>query len=109
MGTIGDFVIDSVIMEGNKIKGFAVYPLYGESNFKSVRMIMIGHSLNTFRTDAHDLLLHNPTNQNQEFYKIIIEDVDNNGFPIIQKITDDDALKVFEQLPTYQPLPGDAH
>jgi len=108
MGTVGDFVIDSVIMEEDKIKGFAVYPLYGENNFKSVRMIMRGPSLNTFRTEAHDLYLHNPINQDNEFYKITIEDIDTNDFPIIQKISDVNVLKIFEQLPTFQPLPGDA-
>lgn len=109
MGSIGDFVIDSIILEENKIKGFAVYPLYGDNNFKSVRMVMQGHSLNTFRTDAHDLFLHNPTNSNQEFYKIIIEDVDNDGFPKIQKISDKNVLRIFNEIPTYQPLPGDAY
>ncbi len=108
MGVIGDFVIDSVIMEKNKIKGFAVYPLYGEKNFKSVRMIMIGASLNKFKTNAHDLFLWNPTNQNQEFYKIIINDVDPNEFPQLQTITDDNVLKIFNQLPIYKPRPGDA-
>ncbi|MDH3764233.1 MAG: hypothetical protein OER82_00285 [Nitrosopumilus sp.] len=108
MGTVGNFVIDSVIMEEGKIKGFAVYPLYGENNFKSVRMIMCDFSLNTFRTEAHNLYLHNPTNQDNEFYKISIEGIDTNGFPIIQKISDDNVLKIFKQLPTFQSLPGDA-
>ncbi len=108
MGSIGDYVIDSVIMEENKIKGFAVYPLYGDNNFKSVRMVMIGHSLNTFRTEAHDIFLHNPTNPNQEFYKITIEDIDDNGFPKIQEISDTNVLKIFKEIPAYQQLPGDA-
>ena len=109
MGILGDFVIDSVIKEDDKIKGFAVYPLYGEKNFKSVRMIMRDFSLNTFRTEAHDLFIHNPTNLDNEFYKIIIEDIDSSGFPTIQKIIDKEVLRIFEQLPNYQPLPGDAN
>lgn len=108
MGSTGDFVIDSVIMQENKIKGFAIYPLYGDNYFKSVRMVMEGHSLNTFRTEAFDLFLHNPTNFNQEFYKITIEGIDDNGFPKIQEITDINVSKIFKQLPTFQPLPGDA-
>jgi len=108
MGTVGNFIIDSVIMEEGKIKGFAVYPLYGENNFKSVRMIMRDFSLNTFRTETHDLYLHNPTNQDNEFYKITIEDIDTNGFPIIQKIYDENVLNIFKQLPDFHSLPGDA-
>jgi len=107
MRSVGNFVIDSVIIEDSKIKGFAVYPLYGEQNFNSSRMIMRAPSLNTFRTDAHDLYLHNPTNQDNEFYKITIEDVDSNDFPIIQKISDAKVSNIFKQLPTFQPLPGD--
>lgn len=109
MGTIEDFIIDSVIFEEDKIIGFAVYPLYGENNFKSIRMIMKNFSLNSFRTDAHDLYLYNTSGSNSEFYKIIIEDIDEKGFPIIQKITDSEVLKIFEHLPTFQPLPGDAN
>lgn len=109
MGTIGDFIIDSVIMEENKIKGFAVYPLYGDDNFKTIRMVMLGHSLNTFRTEAHDLFLHNPTNPNHEFYKIIIEDVDEDGFSKIQNISDKNVLRIFKEIPKYYPLPGDAN
>ena len=109
MGTVGNFVIDSVIMEEGKIRGFAVYPLYGENNFKSVRMVMRGPGLNTFRTEAHDLYLHNPTNQDNEFYKITIEDIDKEDFPIIQKIANEEVLRIFNQLPTFQPLPGDAN
>ena len=109
MGTVGNFIIDSVIIEEGKIRGFAVYPLYGESNFKSVRMVMRGPGLNTFRTEAHDLYLHNPANQDNEFYKITIEDIDKEDFPIIQKITNEEVLRIFNQLPTFQPLPGDAN
>jgi hypothetical protein len=96
MGTIGDFVIDSVIFEDNKILGFAVYPLYVDNYFKSIRSVMKSHSLNTFRIDAHDLYLHNPLGSASEFYKIIIEDIDEKGFPIIQKISDSEFLKYFK-------------
>ena len=108
MGTIGDFVIDSVIFEDSKIMGFTVYPLYWDSNFKSIRSVMKSHSLNTFRTDAHDLYLHNPLGLDSEFYKITIENIDDEGFPIIQKITDSKILEIFGNLPKFQALPGDA-
>ena len=108
MQTSRNFVIDSVIFENGKIIGFAVYALYGDNNFNSIRMVMKGHSLNSFRTNAEDLYLHNPLGSDSEFYKITIEDIDEKGFPVIQKIIDSEILKIFESLPKYQKLPGDA-
>ena len=107
MGTIGDFVIDSVIYENGKIFGFAVYPLYGENNFKSIRMIMKGHSLNVFRTEAEDLYLHNINETKSEFSKIVIETIDKDGFPKIQGI-DGEILQILKNLPKFEQLPGDA-
>ena len=49
-----------------------------------------------------------PTNPNQEFYKIVIENIDNDGFPKIQTITDKVVSRIFNEIPIYQPLPGDA-
>ena len=98
-------MIDSVVKKGGRIKGFAVYPLYGSNYFKSIRIVMIGHALNS---KIKHIFLYKPVCSGSEFHEIKIESIDNDGFLDIQEISDDVALKAFVNLPEYDKLPGDA-
>ena len=99
-------MIDSVVKEDGRIKGFAVYPLYGDDYFKSIRMVMVGHELNSRIKDR--IFLHKPSRSDSEFYEIKIKSIDNDGFLDMQEISDDVASKTFMNLSEYDKLPGDA-
>ncbi len=94
-----DFVIDSIIKENGNIIGFAMWALYGDSKFKSVRFVHRYEELNVFRTKAHDLLLTISPSKKE---KIEIISANRNEPLKFTKLTQE-AQKILEQLPEYEP------
>ena len=97
------FVIDSVIKENGNLVGFAMWALYGDSNFRRMRFVHRYEELNTFRTPAYDLLLA-ITPFKKEKIKII--SANRNEPTKLGKLTID-AQKVFDQVPEYHPAEYD--
>ena len=98
-----DFVIDSVIKENGNIVGFAMWALYGDSYFKSMRFVDKYESLNVFRTKAHDLLLTISPSKKE---RIEIISANRNEPLKFAKLTPE-GQKVLEQLPEYEPASHD--
>lgn len=97
------FVIDSIIKENGNLVGFAMWALYGDSNFQSMRFVHKHEELNSFRTPAFDLfLLISP------FKKEKIEILSaNRNEPIKLGKLSQTAQKAFDKLPEYQPAQND--
>ncbi len=98
-----DFVIDSVIKENGSVIGFAMWALYGDSNFRRMRFVHRHEDLNSFRTQAHDLLLAITPFKKE---KIEIISANRNEPVKLGKFTED-AQRVFDKLPEYQPAEYD--
>lgn len=97
------FVIDSVIRENGNLVGFAMWALYGDQYFRSMRFVHRHQDLNSFRFGPEDLFL-----VLTPFKKEKIEVISaNRNEPVqIEKLSKE-AQIAFDKLPEYQPGPND--
>ena len=97
------FVIESVIKENSNLIGFAMYALYGDAYFRSMRFVQRYVDLNSFRFGPNDLLLALAPFKKE---KIEIINADRNQPVQLGKLSEE-AQIVFDKLPEYQPGPND--
>jgi len=97
------FVIDSVIKEKGNLVGFAMWSLYGDSYFRSMRFVHRYQDLNCFRFGPEDLFV-SLTPFKKEKIEILSA---NRNEPIKLGKLSEEAQKVFDKLPEYQPAQND--
>lgn len=97
------FVIESVIKKNGNLVGFAMWALYGDSYFRSMRYVHRYQDLNSFRFGPQDLFLALTPFKKE---KIEILSADRNEPVKIGKLSKE-AQIAFDKLPEYQPSPND--
>ena len=97
------FVIESIIKENDILIGFAMYALYGNAYFRSMRYVQKYVDLNSFRFGPNDLFLALTPFKKE---KITINNADR-GSPIQLGKLSKEAQIVFDKLPMYQPGSND--
>lgn len=97
------FVIDSVIKEDGNLIGFAMWALYGDPYFRSVRFVHRYQDLNHFRFGNDDLFLA-LTPFKKEKIEIIKSD---RNEPLKLSTLSKVGQIAFDKLPEYQPAQND--
>ncbi len=100
-----DFILDSVIREEGKIKGFAAYPLYGETSFRINRFVFRGSALNAFMIAPQRLMLMLDVKQ-KKVIEIVIGQINKDDSIFIRNLPPG-LENIFNQLPDFVPHPRD--
>lgn len=101
------YILESLIRKNNKIYGFAVYPISGDSKFRTYRFVHKTHTANYFLLKNITLFLM--INFKKKYVsEINISKIKNDGEIVFSKMSK--VLEnVFYNLPDYKEHPDDFH